>query len=380
MNAVVALSSLALEEGRLEPEIEDYIKGVGTASSALLWVITQILEYSDFSDDQGGESPRVALSQDVFTLQEPLSELMDKCVKSEKSHLGACEHAYMLPLAPWPLVPNSSRPCSSPRRIAPKAADAGVELVCDVDLALARLNLVGDPSRLEQCVLNLVDNAIRYSQRGQEVVVHVTRCRASTVADEDYGGAGNGDALTTTSGAVDAAAHNIVDDFFDEHDEFGAFLDAPPPPDAAEWGPGSPTATAATFGSGLTSGGMRTKSGGTMLSGRSGGGLSSQHHRAVGSGRFLGEGKEEEWGRPSGEFCVGLRFDVLDSGVGLSAEAIEALFKPFCHPPPSVRPIFPKRCLPALERATCPAAVRATHSPKATPVWPGASNFPRRQR
>lgn len=28
MNAVIALSSLALEEGRLEPEIEEYIKGV----------------------------------------------------------------------------------------------------------------------------------------------------------------------------------------------------------------------------------------------------------------------------------------------------------------------------------------------------------------
>lgn len=108
MNAVIALSSLALEEGRLEPEIEEYIKGVrthcsshqrphttpqrpiqgppetcgcvwqvGTASSALLWVLTQILEYSNLGD--GGGSPRVVLSHTEFTLQQPLAELFDLC-------------------------------------------------------------------------------------------------------------------------------------------------------------------------------------------------------------------------------------------------------------------------------------------------------------
>lgn len=41
LNAVIALSSLAIEEGHLEPDIEQYIRDVTLSGQALQWVITQ---------------------------------------------------------------------------------------------------------------------------------------------------------------------------------------------------------------------------------------------------------------------------------------------------------------------------------------------------
>lgn len=42
LNAVIALSSLALEEGKLEPAIAEYIQNVTLSGQALQWVITQV--------------------------------------------------------------------------------------------------------------------------------------------------------------------------------------------------------------------------------------------------------------------------------------------------------------------------------------------------
>lgn len=53
------------------------------------------------------------------------------------------------------------------RRVGTKAAEAGVEVVCDCDLGLLQDILVGDPFRLRQCLLNLARRSSATLHRDQ---------------------------------------------------------------------------------------------------------------------------------------------------------------------------------------------------------------------
>jgi signal transduction histidine kinase/DNA-binding response OmpR family regulator len=126
MNGVIGMAELALGTDSTE-EQEHYVTVIKSSAEALLKVINDILDFSKV------EAGKLELEEIDFSLRDSLSEA-----------LGV---------------------------LAVRADDKGLELACDVDARLPEL-LVGDPTRLRQVVVNLVGNAVKFTEHG-EVVVRV---------------------------------------------------------------------------------------------------------------------------------------------------------------------------------------------------------------
>ena len=50
--------------------------------------------------------------------------------------------------------------------LGPKAAEKGLDLLCDLDAKVPAL-VKGDPGRMRQVFLNLVNNAVKFTDRGR---------------------------------------------------------------------------------------------------------------------------------------------------------------------------------------------------------------------
>lgn len=62
---------------------------------------------------------------------------------------------------------------------APKAQRLDVELVMSVDEELYKTDFVGDAFRLRQCLINVVDNSLKFTPPGGEVLVRMEVCEDS---------------------------------------------------------------------------------------------------------------------------------------------------------------------------------------------------------
>ncbi|MBF0369439.1 MAG: response regulator [Magnetococcales bacterium] len=128
MNAIIGMSYLALQTG-LDPKQKDYIDKIHTAANALLGIINDIL---DFSKIEAGKLDMEAIP---FRLNEVLDNLANL--------------------------------------INVKVCEKGLELLMAIDPKISN-GLKGDPLRLGQILTNLVNNAVKFTERG-EIVVRVAQ-------------------------------------------------------------------------------------------------------------------------------------------------------------------------------------------------------------
>jgi two-component system sensor histidine kinase/response regulator len=124
MNAVIGMTDLALRTG-LTPQQREYIRTAHEAAEALLGILNNVLDVSKF------EAGRLVLDLTPFSLRDTVEDAV--------------------------------------RMFAPRADEKRLELACHI-LSDVPDALVGDSGRLRQILVNLVGNAIKFTDAGDVIV------------------------------------------------------------------------------------------------------------------------------------------------------------------------------------------------------------------
>jgi signal transduction histidine kinase/DNA-binding response OmpR family regulator len=121
MNAIIGLSRLLLK-GELDAQQRDYLEKIASSSDGLLGIINDVLDYSKI------EAGKLSLEHLPFDLNQTLQGVA--------------------------------------AQVALKAHAKGLELLFQVDPEVPR-HLLGDALRLGQVLINLTNNAIKFTERGE---------------------------------------------------------------------------------------------------------------------------------------------------------------------------------------------------------------------
>ncbi len=127
MNAIIGMSYLALET-ELNPKQKNYIGKVNRSANALLGIINDILDFSKIG------AGKLTIEKIEFNISDVLDEVADI--------------------------------------IGLKAQERGLALRFDIDSNLP-LSFIGDPLRLQQILINLGDNAVKFTKKG-EIILSLT--------------------------------------------------------------------------------------------------------------------------------------------------------------------------------------------------------------
>ncbi len=124
MNAIVGMCHLTLQS-ELTAQQRDYLNKIKTSSHTLLNIINDILDFSKI------EAGRLEIENTPFYLDDILQNLSDL--------------------------------------VSIKAGEKGIEILFSVDRNVPRM-LIGDPLRVGQVLLNLTQNAIKFTEQGEVVI------------------------------------------------------------------------------------------------------------------------------------------------------------------------------------------------------------------
>ena len=136
LNGILGMTTLALQT-RLSAEQQEYLTTVKSSAEALLDVINDILDFSKI------EARRLDLEHAEFDLRETVGD--------------------------------------AAKLLALRAAEKGIELACHVGPDVPEV-VLGDAGRLRQVLLNVVGNAVKFTDRGRSRRPGQRRGRRAAIA------------------------------------------------------------------------------------------------------------------------------------------------------------------------------------------------------
>jgi signal transduction histidine kinase len=128
LNAIIGISSLLQSDESLNPEQRDLVDIIRNSGEDLLTLVENILDFSTI------EAGKIRLETSTFNLY--------NCIESAFSMSSSA------------------------------ASAKGLDLACSIDENIPAI-VIGDPKRLGQILKNLLENAIKFTERGR-VAIHVS--------------------------------------------------------------------------------------------------------------------------------------------------------------------------------------------------------------